>query len=604
MLGLGLSLSSTPVIGGAINAPSFALDFRNGDNPVTKYGFTFTRATTATYVNSAGLLATAASGELRYDYDPVTLAPRGILVEEASTNLVLASNDYGSASWNANADVTVAGELITEGSAGTALISQYVNVVSGSTMTHSLSLKYGNADWVRVGVVEAGTSNQYRCWVNLATGELGTVANAGVATGATARITNQGGGWYRVAITGAIPGCTVYSPYTVAASADNSTTRVSGATRYQRYSQFEAKAFATSYIPTTGAAATRNADALTLTGAAGRTNLVTYSALLNTSPWACNTGAGTLVATEGAAAAPDGSITATLLTATAATFPRNVQTLTNTAMPPSTEFTFSIYCKAGTFDYITLFVRNGTGDPVIVMNTFRFSTQTLTAVTGSVGTWSSVGNGWYRISITGTRSVGTSGGGMWITPGQDYSTTARSGTVYVWGAQLETGSSATTYIPTTNGPRTVENVASWFNWDAGTWVVHGRRNDSSAAVVRRMVSAGNAAGTQSINLAVNTNADSALNVVANSAAQAAVAYAMTYGITSHKVAAAYAVNDFQQATDGALATADTSGALPYSFGNVYLGDLGTAAAHWNGTIAYLAYYPRRLSNAALQALTA
>ena len=193
---------------------------------------------------------------------------------------------------------------------------------------------------------------------------------------------------------------------------------------------------------------------------------------------------------------------------------------------------------------------------------------------------------------------------MWITPGQDYSTTARSGTVYVWGAQLETGSSATTYIPTTNGPRTVENVASWFNGDAGTWVVHGRRNDSSAAVVRRMVSAGNAAGTQSINLAVNTNADSALNVVANSAAQAAVAYAMTYGITSHKVAAAYAVNDFQQATDGALATADTSGALPYSFGNVYLGDLGTAAAHWNGTIAYLAYYPRRLSNAALQALTA
>lgn len=94
MLGLGLSLSSTPVIGGAINAPSFALDFRNGDNPVTKYGFVFTRATTATYVNSAGLLATAASGELRYDYDPVTLAPRGILVEEASTNLVPTSTAW------------------------------------------------------------------------------------------------------------------------------------------------------------------------------------------------------------------------------------------------------------------------------------------------------------------------------------------------------------------------------------------------------------------------------------------------------------------------------------------------------------------------------
>ena len=53
--------------------------------------FTFTRATTATYVNSAGTVTTAAVDEPRIDYDPATLACRGLLIEEQRTNLILNS---------------------------------------------------------------------------------------------------------------------------------------------------------------------------------------------------------------------------------------------------------------------------------------------------------------------------------------------------------------------------------------------------------------------------------------------------------------------------------------------------------------------------------
>jgi hypothetical protein len=53
--------------------------------------FTFTRATTATYFNSAGVLTTAAVDEPRIDYDPATLVCRGLLVEEERTNLILNS---------------------------------------------------------------------------------------------------------------------------------------------------------------------------------------------------------------------------------------------------------------------------------------------------------------------------------------------------------------------------------------------------------------------------------------------------------------------------------------------------------------------------------
>lgn len=52
---------------------------------------TFTRASTATYVDSAGVMQTAGINEPRYDYDPDTLAYRGLLVEGQRTNLLLNS---------------------------------------------------------------------------------------------------------------------------------------------------------------------------------------------------------------------------------------------------------------------------------------------------------------------------------------------------------------------------------------------------------------------------------------------------------------------------------------------------------------------------------
>jgi len=47
---------------------------------------TFTRASTGTYTDNAGVLQTAAVDAPRFDYVPTTLAPLGFLVEEARTN--------------------------------------------------------------------------------------------------------------------------------------------------------------------------------------------------------------------------------------------------------------------------------------------------------------------------------------------------------------------------------------------------------------------------------------------------------------------------------------------------------------------------------------
>ena len=53
--------------------------------------FTFTRASIGWHFSSAGVLTSAAINAPRFDYDPVTLAPRGLLLEEPRTNLFLNS---------------------------------------------------------------------------------------------------------------------------------------------------------------------------------------------------------------------------------------------------------------------------------------------------------------------------------------------------------------------------------------------------------------------------------------------------------------------------------------------------------------------------------
>lgn len=70
----------------------------------------------------------------------------------------------------------------------------------------------------------------------------------------------------------------------------------------------------------------------------------------------------------------------------------------------------------------------------------------------------------------------------------------------------------------------------------------------------------------------------------------------------NKTALAYKINDFQSSVNSVLGTADTSGTLP-TVDRAEIG-AGQSIAYLNGHLRAIAYYPQRLPNATLQALTA
>ncbi len=157
-----------------------------------------------------------------------------------------------------------------------------------------------------------------------------------------------------------------------------------------------------------------------------RTNVLTYSEQFGTS-WV-NNGA-TII--SNATTAPDGNLTADTLTATGGAF-GVVKFSTWTA----TNKVASCFVKANTSNLFRIANVSGGGGSV----TFNLSTQAITATTGFTGSIEALPNGWFRcvaidtLARSGTFSIGV---------------TAIAESVFVWGAQLESGSYSTSYIPTT-----------------------------------------------------------------------------------------------------------------------------------------------------------
>jgi hypothetical protein len=245
-------------------APS--LDLRFADNKsladaVTGQQLvTFTRASSGTFVDSAGTLQTAATDVPRFDHNPTTGESLGLLVEEARTNLLLRSEEFDNAVWNqpapSIATVTPNAQIAPNGT----LTADTFTTVSGTPALFQAvvclaSTAYTWSFYVKLGTMAAA---DFRFAVRDDTN------GAFIATDIAPSITPVTTEWRRVTYTFTTPvGCVLVRPYPYRFNP-----ATYGTTVHLWGADLQSGASPTSYIPTTTAAATRAADVASITGSA------------------------------------------------------------------------------------------------------------------------------------------------------------------------------------------------------------------------------------------------------------------------------------------------------------------------------------------------
>jgi hypothetical protein len=138
---------------------------------------TFTRSSTGTYFDANGMLQVAAVNQPRFDHDPVTGAPLGILIEEQRTNLLTYSNDFANAVWTKLASTVVANAVLSPDGTLTAsklqedsslsnhTLGRSVMPTAGQAYTYSGFVKAAERGFVMAGFVGGGISTAplHRC---------------------------------------------------------------------------------------------------------------------------------------------------------------------------------------------------------------------------------------------------------------------------------------------------------------------------------------------------------------------------------------------------------------------------------------------------------
>ena len=280
--------------GGGLNPDGLSLDLqfaadktltaRKGPTPV------FTRASSATFVGSDGLIQTAATNIPRFDHDPVTLASRGLLIEESRTNALQHSSNFkdttSSSYWQNMTATTVTVDQTTspDGGVNADLLTTSatafdcftrrsgVYAAASTQYTYSIFVKRGPSNYRYVGFyVGAGTGGTaqfpYFDFDNPTIVQLPTITYGTINS---TRVDPYPNGWYRISITfttGATTPSTFAGVFISSSTGAAQSTNPAGNDCYIWGIQSELGSFPTSYIPTTTASVVRSADVCSITGA-------------------------------------------------------------------------------------------------------------------------------------------------------------------------------------------------------------------------------------------------------------------------------------------------------------------------------------------------
>ena len=601
--------------------PTLLLDFANTKQLDPR--ITFTRASTATYY--------------------------GKQTAKAEENLLLQSQDFATtwtttslnatitANTTAAPDGTTTADTLTDDATnGIHRVSQTVTTSNTLQMVYSVFAKYSTMRWISISAA-TGTGTWAGAKFDVQNGVLGSTSQQGTGfTANSSSITSVGNGWYRCVLV-YTAGASGSTSMLVSGATDGTTFTTSqrgsevyigsGSAVFLWGAQLEQRSAVSAYTATTTQSITNYIPQL-LTAASGvarfdnnpttfeslgllieegRTNLVTYSEQFDNAAW--TKGAATITANT--IVAPDGTLIGDKMVEDTANNTHLVQQAPS--YTSGTAYTYSVFAKAAERTFLQLRVSASSQFSA----SFNLSTGVASQLaSGTTAAITSVGNGWYRCSITFTATataVGASRIGLLSNETtQNYTGDGYSG-IYIWGAQLEAGAFATSYIPTVASQvtraadaasMTGTNFSSWYNVAEGTLYAEGKSVDSiSGTTARRYAEVNDGSTSNIMSIEFRTTTQSRFTVTVSDTSQATVTSGGTINQFS-KIAGSYAVNNFAFCANGALGTSDTSGTVPIVTQlNIGSRSDNSAASTINGTIKKIAYYPLAATPAQLQGLT-
>jgi hypothetical protein len=324
------------------------------------------------------------------------------------------------------------------------------------------------------------------------------------------------------------------------------------------------------------------------------TNLLTYSEDFSNSWW---TKSGVSVVSE-ETPAPDGSSNVLKMVENTSnsthSFYRNSSTVTLNA------HSFSVFAKTnGRNLRLDFFGGNNFAN-------FDLTSGSIISTTGSGLTASiePINGGWFRCSITQVQTSTTiypniqclDGGNNFIYQGD-----GTSG-VYIWGAQVETGSVATSYIPTSGGNEAARTRAAddltitgsafsdFYNQSEGTFYVESVPNENTSGSF--LFDLNSPTSPQERLLIYHSNTDQVVYHVASGTnwVDEIIGVRPAAGALS-RVAISYETNNVQASLDGVNMVPDLTATMATAINKMTIGNRFEDPRHLNGRIKRLIYWP-------------
>lgn len=442
------------------------------------------------------------------------------------------------------------------------------------------------------------------------------------ASGNTATITSVGGGFWRCSVTRLMTGSsTSHLSQAGCSTADNTLSYTGDGTSgiYIFGAQLSDSASVDPYVYQPVAAPTSTAyygprfdyDPVTLAPKGllieeQRSNLLTYSEQFDNAAWVA-VAAGIAANT---AVSPSGATTGDSLVPSGVSATHYIYQLI--ALTLGASYTMTVYAKPNGYNRFML--RESTTAGYFVV--FDVSTGTVVNTNSATGTITPAGNGWYRCTMTITAPL-TVATVMAIINMPNNGTTYANATftgdgtsgIYLWGAQLEAGAFATSYIPTVasqvtraadNASIIGNNFARWYTQGQGMLFADWLASAPQLGNYRVVAELSDGGADNRIRFSDDDTIRARLEIRAGGVTSMASSVAST---PARKQAGGWSSSGGAICANGGAVVEDLTVVIPTSITLMLIGSAGPANTNINSTIKRVAYYPRRLANTELQAIT-